>query len=145
MMDFMIPIKTMYSYIMAVFGIFTLIIVIYAIIDCLNSKKDAVEKILWILIILSLNIVGSLLYFIFKNRSDVNMAESKKTEKKSEKDTIKRLYRSKKERMIAGVCGGLGEYLNVDPTIIRLVWVLLAFSGAGIIAYIIAWIIVPEK
>ena len=60
-------------------------------------------------------------------------------------EKIKRLYRSRNERIIAGVCGGFGEYFNIDPTIIRLIWVLLAFSGAGIIAYIIAWIIIPEK
>lgn len=58
----------------------------------------------------------------------------------------KRLYRSRKERMIAGVCGGIAEYFNVDPTIVRLAWILLTFAGgAGIVAYIIAWIIVPEE
>ena len=58
----------------------------------------------------------------------------------------KRLYRSKKERMIAGVCGGVAEYLNADPTIIRLLWVVGSFFwGIGIIAYLAAWIIVPEK
>lgn len=58
----------------------------------------------------------------------------------------KRLYRSRKNSMIAGVCGGLGEYLNVDPTILRLVAVLLIFAdGIGLIAYIIAWIIVPRN
>ena len=60
----------------------------------------------------------------------------------------KRLYRSKKERMIAGVCGGLGEYFKVDPTLIRLLWVVVTvFTGfiLGIIAYIIAWIIMPER
>jgi phage shock protein PspC (stress-responsive transcriptional regulator) len=58
----------------------------------------------------------------------------------------KRLYRSKTERKIAGVCGGLGEYFNVDPVLIRLILVLLIFAyGFGALAYIIAWIIVPEK
>jgi len=58
----------------------------------------------------------------------------------------KKLFRSTKNRMVAGVCGGIGEYFNVDPTVIRLVWVIftLISMGAGIIAYIIAWIIVPE-
>ena len=58
----------------------------------------------------------------------------------------KRLLRSKKNRIIAGVCGGLGEYLGIDPTVVRLVWIvftILSF-GAGILAYILAWIIVPE-
>jgi phage shock protein PspC (stress-responsive transcriptional regulator) len=58
----------------------------------------------------------------------------------------KKLYRSRKNSMIAGVCGGLGEYLNVDPTIMRLVAVLLVFAnGIGLIAYIIAWIIIPRN
>lgn len=57
----------------------------------------------------------------------------------------KRLYRSRKERMLAGVCGGIAEYFEVDPTLVRLAWVLFTFvGGAGIVAYIIAWIIVPE-
>jgi len=59
---------------------------------------------------------------------------------------VKRLYRSKKERIIAGVCGGLGEYFGIDPTIVRIIWVLLGLmGGSGIIAYIIAWIIIPEE
>lgn len=57
----------------------------------------------------------------------------------------KRLYRSRKERMLGGVCGGIAEYFDVDPTIVRLAWVLFTFAGgAGLVAYIIAWIIVPE-
>ena len=59
---------------------------------------------------------------------------------------VKRLYRSKKERIIAGVCGGIAEYFNVDPTLVRLAWVVLALGwGTGVLAYIIAWIIVPEN
>ena len=58
----------------------------------------------------------------------------------------KKLYRSKKNRVIAGVCGGIGEYFNVDPTLIRLLWIIfLLLAGSGIIAYIIAWIIIPEE
>lgn len=59
----------------------------------------------------------------------------------------KKLLRSKKNRVIAGVCGGIGEYLGIDPTVIRLLWVLFTFLsvGAGLIAYIIAWILIPEK
>ena len=60
---------------------------------------------------------------------------------------MKRLYRSKKDRILGGVCAGLGEHLDVDPTIIRLVWVVLTvFSmGTGVIVYILAWIIIPEE
>ncbi|MBN2109845.1 MAG: PspC domain-containing protein [Methanosarcinaceae archaeon] len=58
----------------------------------------------------------------------------------------KELRRAKDNRMIAGVCGGIGEYLNIDPVMIRLLWAAITiFSfGAGVVAYIIAWIIIPE-
>jgi len=58
---------------------------------------------------------------------------------------IKRLYKSRKNRILCGVCGGLGEYFGVDPTLIRVLWILFGLTGAGIIAYIIACIIVPER
>lgn len=58
----------------------------------------------------------------------------------------KKLYRSKTNRMIGGVCGGLGEYFDVDPTIIRLLWVVIFFmGGSGILIYIIFWIVLPEE
>jgi len=57
----------------------------------------------------------------------------------------KRLYRSTKERMLGGVCGGLGEYFDIDPTIVRLIAVIFALTGTGILAYIIAWLIIPEQ
>jgi phage shock protein PspC (stress-responsive transcriptional regulator) len=60
---------------------------------------------------------------------------------------MKRLYRSKKERMLGGVCAGLGEHLDIDPTVIRLIWAVatvLSF-GTGIIVYILAWILIPEE
>ena len=47
--------------------------------------------------------------------------------------------------MVFGVCGGIGEYFDVDPTLVRLVWLLFTFWGAGILAYLIAWIIIPEE
>jgi phage shock protein C len=58
----------------------------------------------------------------------------------------RRLTRSRDDRMLAGVCGGIAEYLNVDPTIVRLVTVLVGIFSAGtaLIAYLIAAIIVPE-
>lgn len=58
----------------------------------------------------------------------------------------KRLYRSQTERMIAGVCAGLGDYLNLDVSIIRLVFILLfLFSGGGLLVYVLMWIIVPRE
>ena len=58
----------------------------------------------------------------------------------------KRLYRSKTDKKLAGICGGLGNYFDIDPTIIRLAWVVaLFFAGGGLFAYILAWLIVPEE
>jgi len=57
---------------------------------------------------------------------------------------MKRLYRDTKEGKLGGVCAGIGDYFNLDPVIVRLAFLLLIFAG-GFIAYLIAWIIVPEK
>lgn len=57
----------------------------------------------------------------------------------------RRLYRSDTDKMLAGVCGGLGEYLNVDPTIVRLIWAILVFTGPGLLAYLVAAIIIPGR
>ena len=58
----------------------------------------------------------------------------------------KRLYRSKTNRRLRGVCGGFGEYFNIDPVIVRLLWILFTVAGGGgIIAYIVACFIVPEQ
>lgn len=57
----------------------------------------------------------------------------------------KKLYRSKTNKMLAGVCGGLGEYTNLDPTIVRLIAVLIGLSGAGLVAYLVCAVIIPEK
>ena len=58
----------------------------------------------------------------------------------------KRLYKSNTDKKIAGVCAGIAEYINVDPTVVRLLWVLATlFVGAGILAYIIAALVMPSK
>lgn len=57
----------------------------------------------------------------------------------------KRLYRSSRNQMLAGVCGGIGEYFNIDPTMIRLGWIVFSCLGAsGVLAYIIAAIVIPR-
>ena len=61
---------------------------------------------------------------------------------------VKKLLRSKKNRMIAGVCGGIAEYYGIDPTLVRLLWVtatVLTGIFPGILIYIIAMIIIPEE
>jgi phage shock protein C len=63
-------------------------------------------------------------------------------------ETYKRLYRSNHDVMIAGVAGGLAEYFNLDPTIVRLLFVLLAFVSVGVpmaLIYLILWIIMPRN
>lgn len=60
-------------------------------------------------------------------------------------DMNRKLYRSNTNKMLCGVCGGIGDYLNIDPTLVRLLWVLIACSGTGIIAYFLAAIIIPQE
>lgn len=56
----------------------------------------------------------------------------------------KRLHRSRTEKMIGGVCGGLAEYFGIDPTIVRVVWVLITLTaGLGILLYLVLWIVMP--
>ncbi len=58
----------------------------------------------------------------------------------------KKLYRSSHDKKLAGVCGGLGEYFGIDSTLIRIGWVVVScFGGAGLLAYIICALIIPEK
>ena len=60
--------------------------------------------------------------------------------------TTKKLYRSTDNEMIGGVCAGIGDYLGIDPTLVRLAFLLLALAGGpGVILYIILWMIVPEE
>lgn len=57
----------------------------------------------------------------------------------------RKLYRSNNNKMLCGVCGGIGDYLSIDPTLIRLLWAILACSGTGILVYFIAAIIIPQE
>ena len=58
----------------------------------------------------------------------------------------KKLYRSKSNQMIAGVCAGLAEYLNIDVSIVRILWALIALTaGVGVLLYIVCAFVVPEK
>lgn len=60
---------------------------------------------------------------------------------------MKRLYRSRTNRILGGVCGGLSAYSDIDPNLIRILWVVLTLLsvGIGVIAYIVAWILIPEE
>ena len=59
-------------------------------------------------------------------------------------DAPRRLRRSRTDRVLAGVCGGVGRYLNIDPVLLRIIAVALIFAGVGVVAYVIAWIVIPE-
>jgi phage shock protein PspC (stress-responsive transcriptional regulator) len=58
----------------------------------------------------------------------------------------KKLYRSRTDKKLAGVCGGLAKYLNMDSSIIRLIWVMaVLFAGCGLVAYIVCALVIPEE
>ncbi|WP_040681832.1 PspC domain-containing protein [Methanobrevibacter boviskoreani] len=60
--------------------------------------------------------------------------------------TGKKLYRSRDDKFLAGVCGGLADYFNIDSNLIRILWIILIlFKGAGLFVYLIAWLIIPEE
>ncbi|MGI6278727.1 MAG: PspC domain-containing protein [Patescibacteria group bacterium] len=73
------------------------------------------------------------------------MTEKNKTKTKKETSSVKKIYRSEKNRLLGGVAGGLGEYFNLDPVIIRILFVLLGLSGGGVIFYFILWLIIPNQ
>ncbi|HEX5905728.1 MAG TPA: PspC domain-containing protein [Propionibacteriaceae bacterium] len=57
----------------------------------------------------------------------------------------RKLYRSRNQRMVAGVCGGLADYFNIDATVIRVLFLILTvFGGTGLVVYLVMWIIVPD-
>ena len=59
---------------------------------------------------------------------------------------MKRLYRSEENKIIGGVCGGLGEYFDIDPSIVRIIFVAIVLAGgSGLLIYLILWIILPTK
>ena len=140
-----------------IFGNFFIIIItlfivtvgiwLWALIDCITSKKDTGEKLIWALIIIFLNIIGAIMYLILGSGKKENYfvkseSTSQKTNKNKEK--TKRLYRSRTDKIIGGVCGGVANYFNIDPVFIRLIFVLLfLLKGSGVLIYIIAWIIMP--
>ncbi len=83
-----------------------------------------------------------------KNAGSGSLYRTARTEEDKEESSVvaKRLYRSGRERILGGVAGGIAEYLDVDPTLVRLAWIILGLAGGfGLLAYIIAWIIIPEE
>ncbi|MGB3715378.1 MAG: PspC domain-containing protein [Candidatus Promineifilaceae bacterium] len=60
-------------------------------------------------------------------------------------DDVKKLYRTQEDRMIAGVCSGLAAYFKIDATIIRVIFIILALFGGGILLYLLLWIFIPDE
>ena len=113
---------------------------VWAMVDCLSSKLTKAEKLFWVIVLLLFNLLGAILYMIFSRIGGKRIVKSKNLKGK-------KLFRSRKDRIIAGVCSGIAKYLELDPTVIRLIWAFLTLAsfGTGIIAYIIAMIIIPEE
>jgi len=58
----------------------------------------------------------------------------------------KRYYRSQTDRMLAGVCGGMADYLGLDPVLVRVLWVVITLTfGIGLLAYVLLWLLAPEE
>ena len=74
------------------------------------------------------------------------LAPVTETRKGTDMDPTRKLYRSRTNRKLAGVCGGLADYFTLDPTLIRVLFVVLAvLGGSGILIYLAMWIIVPNQ
>ena len=68
------------------------------------------------------------------------------TNVKSTTTMNKRLYNSRTEKKLGGVCGGIAQYFDIDPTIVRLAWLVAVFcAGGGLIAYLIAYVVIPQE
>ena len=75
-----------------------------------------------------------------------NEKEPESYENDREESSMKKLYKSNQNKVIAGVCGGIAEYFNIDPTIIRLAWVLFCLvGGSGVLGYIICALVTPSE
>ena len=116
------------------------------LIDALTSKLPTEDKLLWVILIVFTSIIGAIIYFVVV-RNNPNYAGIKPAARKAAKRAAqKHLYRSSRNKVIAGVCSGLAEYFDVDPVMVRLIWVILTLlGGSGILLYIIFWIIVPKR
>lgn len=117
-----------------------------------NLVLNNLFGIFWIFLLVGYFAV--LLKIVFRQASccagDSENASGKKAASMSAAESKKggshRLYRSGKDKILGGVCGGIAEYLGVDPVLIRLLWVAFTLvGGAGILLYIIAWIIIPRN
>lgn len=124
-----------FGVIAVIIGIILLVFWLWTLIHCLASNLTGMQKLLWIITMVVMPLVGNILYIIFITRGKPNMKKNN------------RLTRDENEAIIAGVASGMGKYFDVDPVLIRLIWVLLLFIsfGSALIVYIICWIVIPEE
>ena len=86
--------------------------------------------------------------FLYSQETVVKYARNREAKNTVREETImeKKLYKSRTNKKVAGVCGGIGEYFSIDPTLVRLGFVALSFlAGGGLLVYIIAAIIIPDR
>ena len=112
-----------------------------------NTAAYALNNLFWIFVFVAA--LGYLILILSTNsKCEKELIHGgKKMHKRKGTFRGKRLYRSGRDRVLGGVCGGIGEYFNVDPVIIRLLWVVgtLISMGFGLVLYVIAWIIIPRN
>ena len=112
--------------------------------EILGQKRDVIMKEDVTKIV---EIMGKPEDFIDEETSQTTTGSGKSESKRStyHQKTNKRLYRDPDNRMLGGVCGGLGAYFNIDPIIFRIIFIIIALGmGSGIIIYLILWIVIPE-
>jgi phage shock protein C len=124
---------------MILFGLLIIVCLafwLWSLYDITRRDTDAQDKLAWSLIVVFTYVFGSIAYLIFSHMLKKELILNKN----------KKLMRSK-EKVIAGVCGGLAEFFEVDPTIIRIAWVFVTFLtlGTGLVAYFTAWMVMPEN
>jgi phage shock protein C len=132
----LLAIPLMLLFLIIILSLAMAVLWIWAFVDVLLSKRSTLDKIFWVVVLFILNVFGAIFYMVSKSYMKKGLIMG----------TQKKLYRSRKDRVIAGVCGGLGKFLGMDPTIIRVLWALSIFlGGTGLLVYIVMWIIVPEE
>lgn len=140
---FLSPLMTALSVIVAIWILANIVLLAnielgFGILDRISGKAlNNFRSIILIIVLLSL------LFMLFRDGY-----KNKKFNGKHRVDRgMRRLYRSGRDKLLGGVCGGFGEYFDVDPVLVRIIWVILAFAsfGSAILIYIILWILIPRN
>ena len=130
------------------FGLFVLAVWIWALVDCITSKSEPQDKLLWLAIIFFFNIFGAIIYLAIgrDKKRIVSARESKASDSRGRSKDKKRLVKDRKDSMVEGVCSGMAKYLDVDVTLVRLLWILAIFltQGMALLFYIIAAVVMPN-